>query len=128
MIASGSQLAEQLSTNPATSSFLRTWFGVDFDGNYTSDNIVLGKQSGEFWNLSASTIDQTSEWVYPVDGPDSLTPLWDSSDVLLTYGDGHPSVVGVKGKSIIMGFPFESVIEEEARHIIMKNALSYLFD
>lgn len=69
-----------------------------------------------------------SPQIYKVEAPDALNPVSDSNTIL-RYRDNHFSAaVAYEGdyKTVIMGFPFESIIEQKQRDYLMKMVLEFL--
>ena len=66
--------------------------------------------------------------IYKVEAPDELGSVKDS-EVLLRYGENNfSSAIGYKGKYgvVAFGFPFETILGEKQRTLLMKSVLNYL--
>jgi len=66
--------------------------------------------------------------IYKVEAPDELGNVKDS-EVLLRYGENNfSSAIGYKGKYgvVAFGFPFETILGEKQRTLLMKSVLNYL--
>ena len=64
--------------------------------------------------------------VYRVEHPDALDPV-DASETLLRYRDNNMSAgVGRKGHSVILGFPFETILDAPVRSALMQAIVAYL--
>jgi hypothetical protein len=66
--------------------------------------------------------------VYTVEAPDALKPVDDSHTILRYKDNNFSAAVAHKGeyKTVIMGFPFESIIEKRQRDYLMKMILEFL--
>jgi hypothetical protein len=66
--------------------------------------------------------------VYTVEAPDALNPVEDSHTILRYKDNNFSAAVSHKGeyKTVIMGFPFESIIEKRQRDYLMKMILEFL--
>lgn len=72
---------------------------------------------------------ENSPQIYRVDAPDAIGPALPGSLTLLRYNETEFSAaVGYKGnhKSVIFGFPFETILSESDRNRIMKAVLEFL--
>jgi len=66
--------------------------------------------------------------VYKVESPDALDPIPGVSSTLLRYSDNHFSVgIYYNGnyKTVVLGFPFETIINQRERDALMKTVLSF---
>lgn len=64
--------------------------------------------------------------VYRVEHPDALDPV-DGSETLLRYTDNNMSAgVGRPGHSVILGFPFETVLDASTQAALMRAIIRYL--
>jgi hypothetical protein len=66
--------------------------------------------------------------VYTVEAPDALNPVENSHTILRYKDNNFSAAVAHKGeyKTVIMGFPFESIIEKKQRDYLMKKILEFL--
>ena len=66
--------------------------------------------------------------IYTVEAPDALNPVKDSYTILRYKDNSFCAAVGHKGEynTVIMGFPFESIIKKEQRDYLMKMVLEFL--
>jgi hypothetical protein len=68
---------------------------------------------------------------YAVESPDALEPVGDNSHTVFRYSENNLSAgVAHAGayKTVVLGFPFETIKKEEARNMLMRNILSFMFD
>jgi len=66
--------------------------------------------------------------IYKVEAPDELGEI-NGSEVLMRYSENNfSSVIGYKGNYSIIasGFPFETILGEKQRTLLMKSVLEYL--
>jgi len=64
--------------------------------------------------------------VYRVEHPDALDPAGES-ETLLRYSDNNMSAgVGRPGRSVVLGFPFETILDGSARNALMRSIVAYL--
>lgn len=67
--------------------------------------------------------------IYRVDAPDAIKPFGSGSQTIFRYRENEFSAaVGYRGpyRSIVMGYPFETIISESERTNLMKFILQYL--
>jgi hypothetical protein len=67
--------------------------------------------------------------IYRVDAPDAIKPLGNGSRTLLRYHENEFSAaIGYRGpyRSMVMGFPFETITSDSERSQLMKFILQYL--
>lgn len=68
---------------------------------------------------------------YTINSVDALTPVGDGACALMQYADsGHCAAVGHRGSGsvVVMGFPFEGVIDGVARDEMMRSVTDFLND
>lgn len=95
------------------SSIGRVFFNSD--SLFTSDSLLQFNQD-------------YNQTVYTVEAPDALNPVKDSYTILRYKDNSFSAAVGHKGEynTVIMGFPFESIIEKKQRDYLMKMILEFL--
>ena len=66
--------------------------------------------------------------IYTVEAPDALNPVKDSHTILRYQDNQFSAAVAHAGdyKTVVMGFPFESIIEQKQRDYLMKMVLEFL--
>jgi N-acetylmuramoyl-L-alanine amidase len=93
----------------------------DYTFTATEDSIFKGLESAEFGlGLDANS--------YPVQQPDSLQPVGDTT-VALKYGaNNEPAAIQHEGayRLVYLGFPFETISSEKTRSRIMKQSMEFL--
>lgn len=71
-----------------------------------------------------------SERLYRVEAPDALTPYGDGAFTVLRYAENNRSAgVACDGdnRSVVLGFPFESLVSRDERVALMRMVMEYLF-
>lgn len=66
--------------------------------------------------------------IYKVEAPDAIEPFGEGAITAFRYGENNSSAgIAFKGayKTVIMGFPFETIIDEKGRAKLMKQILNY---
>lgn len=67
---------------------------------------------------------------YGVESPDAIDPSGENSYTIYRYSDNNLSA-GIASqtnyKTCVLGFPFESIVEEDQRNNLMKGILSFMF-
>jgi len=67
--------------------------------------------------------------IYTVEGADALEPVESTAITLMRYSENNMSAgVAFRGAYgiVSLGFPFESIVDQEMRDIIMRKTLNYL--
>ncbi len=67
--------------------------------------------------------------IYRVESPDAIEPAGEAGETLLRYGDNNTSAaIGVRGDNnvVVFGFPFETIISQADRALLMQAVLNYL--
>ncbi|MFW6202969.1 MAG: hypothetical protein ACOC30_01580, partial [Marinilabilia sp.] len=66
--------------------------------------------------------------IYRVEAPDAIEPAGEKSFRLFRYAaDKSSAGTALSGdhKSVVLGFPFETITSEEDRNVLMKQVLSF---
>jgi len=69
--------------------------------------------------------------LYTVEGADALEPVDSTAVTLMRYSENNMSAgVAFRGAYgiVALGFPFETIVDQEMRDIVMKRALNYLLN
>jgi hypothetical protein len=71
---------------------------------------------------------ELNDSIYAVEAPDALYPFGGSETILRYFENRMGAGIGYKKDYgvVVMGFPFETILGEETRNIIMKKVLEYL--
>ncbi len=73
----------------------------------------------------------TDPVLYTVEGADALEPVDSTAITLLRYRENNMSAAVAHRDTygvVALGFPFETIVDQEMRDIIMKKTLSYLLE
>ena len=129
LMASGSEIGWDLVERGQVADEL--FFSDAFDSIYLADDAGSHQVSGTglFAGLSGFSFDDGSAGIYPVEWPDVFEALSASAQVVLTYESGEgAAVASVRelGRSLLIGFPFETVSEPEARWALMEAVVDFL--
>ena len=69
--------------------------------------------------------------LYAVEGADALEPIDSTAITLMRYSENNMSA-GVAFRGVYgvvsLGFPFESIVDQKMRDIVMKRTLNYLLN
>lgn len=73
---------------------------------------------------------EPSEKCYGVESPGSLTPFGRDAFIAMRYQANNQSAAvaynGTDYRTFVMGFPFETILDEEQRNALMRGVLNYL--
>ena len=72
---------------------------------------------------------ELNDKIYCVESPEVVRPVGKESFTALRYkSNGQSAAVAAGGnhRSFVMGFPFETILEESERNRVMERALKYL--
>ena len=93
---------------------------------------------GQFYSMDPEFSDMDQEFrfntgtdpvLYTVEGADALEPVDSTAITLMRYSENNMSAgVAFRGAYgiVSLGFPFESIVDQEMRDIIMRKTLNYL--
>ena len=127
LMCSGSYVGADMISELKDESFASQVLHFRWEGPLPSstDNQIKGMRS------KANIRRNADKYGYGVTKPDVISPVGLAS-TLFTYTDSRlPAGVGYKDRTyatLVLGFPFESVIQPKERDRIMKSALNYLID
>lgn len=129
MLISGSEAAFAMSQDSASTNWLNDVLGVSGTSDDSEITSVSAVDGEIFEGIGTLSLNDGTEYGYPVKAPDVLSLIGDGQ-VLMTY-EGSSKVAAVmtdpESPTIIMGFPFESIIDEIQRERVMTRIL-YLLD
>jgi len=105
------------------------FFADAFGAVYISDDAGTSGvlSTGSFAGIPDFAFDDGSAGIYPVEYPDVLEG--EVSEVVLTYDDGSGAAVAFErkpGRSLLFGFPFETVTDPAARVALIDACLIFL--
>ncbi|RME19344.1 MAG: hypothetical protein D6806_18470, partial [Deltaproteobacteria bacterium] len=127
LFASGAEIGWDLVEKGSASD--QAFFAGAFGANYVSDDAGTYSASGAgmFTALGDFSFDDGSAGIYPVEYPDVFSE--NGGTVVLQYPDGTGAAVAFErnpGRSIIVGFPAETITDAGKRRELMDMALSWL--
>lgn len=138
ILMSGAHIATDAAGPDADKSsvaFMKAQFGVVWRTDRAVQNgqvNVLPADSPRDFGADASGFDQITfntdphGPVYRVEHPDALDPDGDA-ETLMRYGDNNMSAaVGRPGHSLVLGFPFETILSAGERAALMRAIVRYL--
>jgi hypothetical protein len=132
LFLSGAYIGTDLYSNPDSS-------GIRFANNILKFKLKTGHavKTGNVFSVNNSflPINNTFEFnttlndsIYKVEAPDELGEI-NGSEILLRYSENNfSSAVGYQDpyRVVVFGFPFETILGEKQRALIMKSVLNYL--
>ena len=142
LLVSGTFIATDLFANPyssdsamiADADFARRVLGIEYESAFAAVSGNVGVEP--FWanKYNASTTKYASvpnEDTYVVESPDAITPAnRGTAQSIMTYSENGKSaaVASIENESavITMGFPFESITDENGRNGLMAQLLLFL--
>lgn len=101
---------------------LKTGHAVKTGNVYSVNEKFLPKMNSFSFNTAFN------DSIYKVEAPDELGPV-KGSEIILRYSENNfSSAVGFKGNYgvVSFGFPFETILGEKQRTLVMKSVLNYL--
>jgi N-acetylmuramoyl-L-alanine amidase len=131
LIASGSEIAFHLDFKGSNDdkAFLRKWFGVAYKADDAKDLKVLPANSGPFAGMTAISLNDGKSPGSASVSPDVLSPV-DGGVSVLEYsagaGTASISLQSNQHRTLILGFPIETVISAPDRAEIYRRALLFL--
>lgn len=89
---------------------------------------VAGARGSIFEGLPVLAIDDGTQNVYRVQSPDALTPQKGSAAAMIYAGTDQVAAVQneAKGRTILLGFPFETITDEAMAREVMRRSLEWL--
>jgi len=127
LLATGAEIGWDLMERGTGEDLL---FFIDaFGANYAADDAdsFLAAGVGLFFGIGDLSFDDGTGGIYPVEYPDAFNP--GPGEMVLEYPDGTAAGVAYDrspGRTVLIGFPFESVVDPEDRFRLMQAALSFL--
>jgi MYXO-CTERM domain-containing protein len=106
-------------------AFLADTFGAVYENDDADTYAAQG--SGSFIELAGLAFDDGSSGIYPVEYPDVFSGV--ASEVVLSYDTSGAAALALQrdpGRTILIGFPFETVTDESLRRDLMDLCLAFL--
>ena len=126
IFASGSEIGWDLQErgSPGDQAFLRTAFQAEYAADDAATYRVQALADATFAEIAPFTFDDGSAGTYNVDFPDVFAAA-EGAFVSLRYeGTGGAAIMG--SRSVLFGFPFETVVDSATRTALMQGVLRYL--
>ena len=124
MVASGTEIAWDLGNvgSSADQSFLAESFGAAFAADDAGTRSVQAEPSGPFGGLSSFSFDDGSGGIYNARFPDVLSAVSGGVPALRYTSGGVAAIakVGGVGRSVLAGFPFETIVDADARTSLLQ--------
>ncbi len=127
LLASGAEIGWDLVERGAGAD--SAFFAAAFGARYAADDAetYAAAGSGAFAALGALAFDDGSAAIYPVEYPDVIEPA--GGEQVLVYDSGAGAAVAWQrdpGRSLLLGFPLETIVEPSARSRLADLALTFL--
>lgn len=137
IMASGSFIASDIWANHNATdidrSFASAVLGYRLRTPKASNNGMVREVPSRFKTFDKGNFQfntKPTETMYPVESPDGIAPASDMGAVIMRYADtGNSAAIAVETpvyRTIVMGFPLESIISDQQIEHIMKQSLNFL--
>jgi len=129
VVASGTEVAWDLGARGGSQdiAFMAAVFGAQFLGDDAETRSVSTETGGPFETVAPFSFDGVVGGVYEARYPDELTPVG-GAVAALRYSTGEVAAVAFErsvGRSILAGFPFETISDVHARSDVMGAAADF---
>lgn len=137
IMLSGSYMLTDLWESPLATeddkAFARDVLRVNFGGNMATrrGEVVATPSKFSKKDLSLTFNTELCEDIYCVESPEVVRPTGKQAYTALRYrSNGQSAAVAAEGKhrSFVMGFPYETILDETERNIVMERILKFLSD
>lgn len=127
LLASGAEIGWDLVERGSAED--RAFFEQAFGAAYQNDDadVFSAEGAGALIDVPAFAFDDGSAGIYPVEFPDVFSPA--GGETVLQYSNGLPAAIayaGPAGRSILIGFPVETVVEPGMRSDLLGACLDWL--
>lgn len=135
VLLSGSYMLTDLWESPLATDddrkFAQSVLRVNFGGGMATrrGNVVATPSKFSRKDLNFEFCTELNDKIYCVESPEVVRPVGKESFTALRYkSNGQSAAVAAGGnhRSFVMGFPFETILEESERNRVMERALKYL--
>lgn len=126
IFASGAEIGWDLQErgSPTDQAFLRAAFQAEYAADDAATYGIQALADATFAEIAPFTFDDGNAGTYNVDFPDVFAAA-EGAFVSLRYeGTGGAAVMG--SRSVLFGFPFETVVDSATRAALMQGVLRYL--
>ncbi|HOU54941.1 MAG TPA: hypothetical protein PLQ97_13515 [Myxococcota bacterium] len=129
VLASGSEIGWDLDLQGGTTdrAFLHQWFGASLADDDAGSRKVVGVAGEVFDGIGEVSLGTAGDPTYDPAYPDAFEPMG-MARAVIRYGNGQTAAValeGLPGRSMLMGFPLETVRDREARGVLMGRFLDW---
>lgn len=135
LFVSGANVALDLdgasSATVADRAFLRNQLHAAFTNDNSASYTATAAASGIFAGRASVTVDDGSKGIYWVQTPDMVGPYGTGASVAMNYSAGGAAAIqydgsGGGGRTVLFGFPFETITSATRRNEYMANILNFL--
>lgn len=132
VFASGSEIAWDLDLQGSASdkAFVQQWFGAGLADDDAGSRKVVGVPGDVFDGLGEVPLGTAGDPAYDPAYPDAFEPVGLARTVI-RYGNGQAAAVALEhlpGRSMLAGFPLETVRDRDARAFLMGRFLSWCWE
>jgi MYXO-CTERM domain-containing protein len=127
VLVSGTDVAWDLQAQGGGARFLNDVLGAAYVADDSGTFVARGRPGGPWAALPLLVCDDGTSGRYAALSTDVLAPRG-AAQALLSYDAANAPAagVGIAGKSVVLGFPIESVTSDGARQALVREAVSYL--
>lgn len=130
LFATGSEIALELDFLGAGVSFCRNTLGVSYVGNSAGTYTAQGAAGGALSSVGTLLFSEASGAPYDANSADRIAPFG-TAQAALTYVGGSGGTAGVQYdagtyRTLVFGFPFETIGSSTIRASVMTAAMDYL--
>ncbi len=134
VFASGAYIASDCMTAPEDSIFLERVFGVRWRSDHATIIGSVSEVNSQFGNVFAdlklSFSTRLGQKPYAVTSPDAIYPASELGSTIMRYDENQsPAAVAfapLHHRAVALGFPFESIQDDEVRADLMTQILKFL--
>lgn len=137
LFVSGADVANDLDRASGPTAADRTFLHNQLHAAFTNDNSTsytgTSVASGIFAGRANVTVDNGSKGIYWVQTPDVLGPFGAGAVVAMNYSGGTGGAAAIQydglaggGRTVLMGFPFETITSAARRNEYMTDVLNFL--
>lgn len=128
LLASGTEIGWDLQARNGGPSFLNDVLGTQYVGDDAGSFDVLAAPNGPLSGAGGFSYDNGQGGRYAANSADRLVPMGSASQAL-TYDNGEGAAVAVAKNGyrvMILGFPIETITDQDARRTTVSLALDFL--
>jgi len=124
----GTDLEENKPKNHPDIKFANEVLKLKWRTNHASKKGIIKSVDKHFSSFKELKFNNTfNKSIYKVEAPDAIEPASSEGKTVFRYSNSKSAGVAYKGKySVIsLGFPFETILEEKIRVLLMKDVIRY---